>query len=387
MSYEYVTTLEGLQALCQTLSKATIITLDTEFVRTRTLNPQLGLLQVFDGETLALIDPVLIDDLSCFCDILTNQSITKVLHSCSEDIDALWSNLGVVPQPLFDTQFAASLLNKGASIGYANLVESLFDVTLDKGESRTDWIARPLSHKQLDYAAADVTYLMAIYDELASELNERRMTEYVTKESECLIAKKTHPFPAEYAYLTISNNWKLGPCSLYALKLLAKWRLETAREKDIAINFVLKEAAMLEIAMKLPQSNNALFKLNSLYPKQVRLYAQEIIQLVTQAVEADESLYVRKPKRLIEFKAYKKAGADIRDIAEQASQSLDIPIAAIASKKQIGQFLKWAWVEEDETTLQGLQPDLITGWRKDVFIDKLRVLFGEGGTYHALRRI
>jgi ribonuclease D len=387
LPYQYVTDKSSLEALCALLSQSKVITLDTEFVRTRTLKPQLGLLQVFDGKNLALIDPVSIDDLSTFSNILSNPNIVKVLHSCSEDLEALWYNMDVVPQPLFDTQFAASILDKGASIGYANLVESLFSVSLDKGESRTDWMARPLSNNQLDYAAADVTYLMAIYDELSKDLDERDLRQCVFAESESLILKKTSPFPAEYAYLTISNNWKLNARSLYALKLLAKWRLETAREQDIAINFVLKEVAMFEIAMKLPQNSAALFQLSNLFPKQVRLYAKDILAFVEQARLADDDMFVQRPKRLMEFPAYKKANADIKEIVDELSVSTGIPASVISSKKQIGQFLKWSWLEVDETELQGLTPDLISGWRKPLFADKLKHLFGPNEKYDALRRI
>lgn len=387
LSYQVVSDTPSLEALCGLLSQAKVITLDTEFVRTRTLKPQLGLLQVFDGKHLALIDPVAIDDLSAFCTILSNPDLLKVLHACSEDLEALWYNMGIVPQPLFDTQFAASILDKGASIGYANLVESLFSVTLDKGESRTDWMARPLSINQLDYAAADVTYLMAIYDELSEELDKRNLRHCVLAESESLILRKTKPFPAEFAYLTISNNWKLNARSLYALKLLAKWRLEVARERDIAINFVLKEVAMLEIAMKLPQNSNALFQCNNVFPRQLRLYAKDVLTIVEQARMADETLFVARPKRLIEFQAYKKASADIKEIVDDVALKSGIPATVIASKKQISQFLKWCWLDEDETELQGLIPDLVSGWRKPLFADKLLQLFGPEKKYDALRSI
>lgn len=387
LPYEYITTQDALDELCEALSKASVITVDTEFVRTRTLKPQLGLLQVFDGQRLALIDPVLIQHLGPFCEILRDTSIIKVLHSCSEDLEALWYNLGVVPSPLFDTQFAASILNKGASIGYANLVESLFSVALDKGESRTDWIARPLSNKQLEYAAADVTYLMAVYEDLEAELLAKNVYHFVSDESQSLIKKKTQPFPSEYAYLNVSNNWKLQGRALLALRLLAKWRLDKAREEDIAINFVLKESAMYELALKLPKTTAALATIHSIHPKTRRVYGQEIISLVDEAASAQAEAFPAKIKRLIEFSEYKKAASDIRTIAEQASESLDIPLAVITSKKQINQFLKWAWLELDETDLQGLLPDLISGWRREIFVDKLQVLFSEGGPYHALRRI
>ena len=113
MNFEYIDTPDALVDYCARIAGADALAIDTEFVRTRTLVPQLGLIQVFDGEHLGLIDPVALTDLSVFKNILTDPSIIKVLHACSEDLDALWFNLEVIPSPLFDSQFAANLLDMG----------------------------------------------------------------------------------------------------------------------------------------------------------------------------------------------------------------------------------------------------------------------------------
>lgn len=385
--FEHVVTSDALVALCKQLKNAKVITLDTEFVRTRTLKPKLGLLQVFDGKHLALIDPIVICDMEPFCDILRDESILKVFHSCSEDIDALHSNLGVTPSPLFDTQFAASILSYGASIGYAKLVENFFDITLDKGESRTDWIARPLSSKQLSYAAADVTYLMALYERLSAEVQQHDLHSAVLGESEALIQKKIQAFPSEYAYLQLSNNWKLRGHKLLALKLLAQWRLDVAREKDIAINFVVKEAVMYEIAMKMPLDNTQLGTIHGLYGKQLRLYGADIVKLSKQAHSANESEFCEKPQRLIEFSLHKQATADIKLIIEKVAEQTNIPIPVLASKKQISQVLKWCWFDIDENELQGLVPDMLNSWRRVLFIEELEKLFGENRKYETLRSL
>jgi ribonuclease D len=392
MPYEYIKDEVALADLCADLAKSSVITLDTEFVRTRTLNPLLGLLQVFNGERLALIDPVAIEDLSAFSEILTNTDIVKVLHSCSEDIDALHSNLGVTPQPLFDTQFAASILGIGPSIGYANLIETFFSITLDKGESRTDWMARPLSAKQLDYAAADVTYLMAAFHELESQLNEKGWRDIVLAESATLILKKTTMLPSEYAYLGLSNAWKLSGSQLYALKNLAQWRMDIAREQDIAINFVIKEAVMLDIAINLPQSAAQLHQMPNFFGKQVRLYSQAILDITADAMKISKEDTPPRAKRLMDFTAFKRASADIKSVVEKIESKTGIPAAVLASKKQIGQVLKWCWFEYDEFALQGLQPDILSGWRRALFIEELSTLFSDPeqqnqGKYETLRSL
>jgi ribonuclease D len=251
-------------------------------------------------------------------------------------------------------------------------------------------MARPLSLKQLDYAAADVTYLMAAYDELAGQLKEKQLMPHVFAESVTLIHKKTTTLASEFAYLSLSNAWKLSGAQLYALKYLAKWRLDLARAQDIAINFVIKEATMLDIAMKLPQSVSQLHQMNTLFGKQVRLYAEDILRITQAALNVADDDIPTKPKRLIDFSANKRASSDIKTIVEKVEKQTGIPASVLASKKQIGQVLKWCWFEQDEFAMQGLMPDLLSGWRRDLFIDDLQVLFstkkGEG-KYETLRSL
>ena len=103
-------------------------------MRTRTLYPQLGLIQIYDGKQLVLVDPLTIEDFSSLTELLTNPDVVKVLHSCSEDLETFEFAFGVMPEPLFDTQVAAQLAGLGNSVGYGRLVELLQDINLEKGE-------------------------------------------------------------------------------------------------------------------------------------------------------------------------------------------------------------------------------------------------------------
>ena len=110
-----------------------MLAVDTEFVRTRTLTPQLGLIQLYDGTDLVLVDPSQISQFDSLTRLLTNPSVIKVFHSCSEDLEVFLTAFDIVPTPVFDTQIAASLLQMGNSLGYAKLVEEELEIVLDKG--------------------------------------------------------------------------------------------------------------------------------------------------------------------------------------------------------------------------------------------------------------
>ena len=190
MNYTLITDEKALVALCKQARETKAVAIDTEFVRTKTLTPQLGLLQLFDGEQLALIDPLAIDDMSSFVALMQDQNVVKVLHSCSEDLETFLTAFDCVPSPVFDTQVAASILGLGATLGYAKLVELLCDKHLDKGESRTDWLARPLREAQLHYAANDVLYLLPAYNQLAERIHQIEKYDWVVQEIAGLAEKK-----------------------------------------------------------------------------------------------------------------------------------------------------------------------------------------------------
>ena len=378
--YRLITSQSEFNTLCKHLGTLGVIALDTEFVRTRTLQPLLGLIQVFDGLNTYLIDPVELDDLSPFSELLTNPSVVKVLHACSEDLEVFLAHMQVTPAPIFDTQFAANLLGMGQTLGYAKLVEIECDIVLDKGESRTDWLARPLSDKQLHYAANDVIYLYQVYQKLCPKIVDKNLLELLYQELEALGVKKTAQLPADSAYLTFSNNWRLNEEQRYVLKKLAAWRLKFARERNMAINFVVKEAHLLTVATSLPKSKSQLSGLG-LMPQEIRKHGDTLVGMVNQSLtqyrQAPENFHVPKIKRLNDLTHYKKVLGQLKELCIKLAAENRLTPEVLASKKQLNQLLKWWWFDLEETSAQGILPDLLLGWRRAVFEQSLLDLLGQ----------
>ncbi|MCW8107195.1 ribonuclease D [Alteromonas ponticola] len=381
MRYQLISDNHSLAEVCNQASRHRSIALDTEFVRTRTLTPQLGLIQLYDGDQLVLIDPLSISDFTPFIDLLTNPRITKVLHSCSEDIEAFLTFFGQAPSPVFDTQFAANILGLGATVGYARIIDELLDIQLDKGEARTDWLARPLSDNQLHYAANDVLYLLPAYEKLAAKIDEIQKRDWVVAEISHLVSKKAAQIPPQWAYLQVKNNWKLNQKQIYVLKKLAAWRLERARKKDMALNFVLKESALIDLAQIQPGEKAELAKIYGVSPQAVRKQGDILLTLIRDAVNEFEQLEDHeKPSRvlrLIDVHAYKKYASELKAIAQSVADDANVAVEVVASKKQLNQVLKWWWFDADEASAQGLAPDLLSGWRGKLFSRKIIELLGE----------
>lgn len=356
--YHWVSTSQQLDEVCQKAATKKAIALDTEFIRIRSFYPQLGLIQLFDGEQVSLIDPSSIEDFSSFIALLANPDVIKVLHACSEDLEVFEYRFKQLPTPLVDTQVVAGFLNRGISIGFAKLVEHYLHIELDKGASRTDWLARPLSEIQCQYAAADVFYLLPVYHKMQKELSENRWQKAVEEECQKFLNRKLKDENPDQMYKQIANAWRLEPSQLAVLQLLTKWRWEEAQKRDLALNFVIKEQSLYEIARQLPKHTSQL--LEFMHPNEVRIHGKKILRLVEQGMTVSPEYYPEKVVRLVDEKGYKYALKAMQQKMQEI-QPLDLAPELLASKRQLNQLFKWHL----KGKLADKMPELLTGWRTE----------------------
>ena len=191
--YTYIDSIEDLAYLNEELLNKSYVGVDTEFRRTTKDNMRLALLQVNDDNETYLIDAILIDDPGPYADFLFSPSVTKIFHSCKEDLEAIYSWTKKVMVNIFDTQIANSLLDGDFSIGYQGLVEQEMDVVLSKNETRSNWIRRPLSDSQLKYATLDVEYLIYLYKSQSKKLISTQKLKWHDQEIKRLIEVTFNP--------------------------------------------------------------------------------------------------------------------------------------------------------------------------------------------------
>ena len=365
MHYQLIEDQNSLNNLCEQLVKAKVLAIDTEFVRTRTLYAKLGLLQVCDGEQLALIDPLAIDDLSPFWALLTNENITKVLHACSEDLEVFLTAGDCKPVNLIDSQIMMSFLGHGLSLGYAAMVKHYTEIELDKSESRTDWTKRPLTEKQLNYASADVDHLFSIYPKLLAEITQAGFLAYAQLETQSMIDKKFTPIIESDMYLNIKMSWRLNPKQLNSLKYLASWRFQQAKKRDLPIGFVAKDHTLMALAQSNPNSVSAMLALEGAEALDIRHKGKAMLAVLAQADKAEVSSYPEKITRLDEYPGYKQIFKKVKTFLITASEQNGLAIENVASKKQINQFLTWQF-DLNGARNSSANVELITGWRNEL---------------------
>jgi ribonuclease D len=283
---ELVVTDERLCELCLIWLTLPSVALDTEFIRVSTFYPRPGLIQVCDDKGIYLLDPLVLTQWEGFKDILQAPTIVKVLHSCSEDLVVFERFFGCVPGPLFDTQKAAAFLGHGYSISYLNLVSALSGVTLTKGETRSDWLQRPLTDEQLKYAALDVAYLPEMYRELADALTTKQRMGWL--QEECNRMRETasaiedeSQWPA--LYLAMGAAWRLNAQQLGVLKDLSLWREKQCRSRDKPRSWVARDVDLIQLAEKMPVDKAALRSIPEMSRNIYHQDADELLHIIRQA--------------------------------------------------------------------------------------------------------
>ena len=224
------------------------IGVDTEFLRERTFFPKLCLLQLAAGGQIWCVDTLRIESLEPLMAALTAVASRKIIHAARQDLEAVYLSAKHVMSPVFDTQIAAACIGLKPQVGYAELVKTLLDVTVPKGQTRTDWSKRPLTRDQLDYAADDVLYLGDIAELLLLRLKELGREHWVLEDCLALEDRQLYePDPAQ-AWVRLRGLAQLPPETRGRAKAIAVWREKLARNRDLPRAWILADAAIFSIA-------------------------------------------------------------------------------------------------------------------------------------------
>src|SRR5690606_19416508 len=225
--------------------------------------PELCLIQMAAPDVTALIDPLAPGiDLAPFFRLMADESTIKVFHAARQDIEIIHHLGSLIPCPVFDTQVAAMVCGFGDSVSYDQLVQKITGTRLDKSSRFTDWRHRPLSDKQLEYALADVTWLIDVYRHLQAELERENRAHWLNEEMQLLTAQETYDPHPDDAWKRLKMRVR-KPVELALLQALAAWREREARERNVPRGRVVKDDALYEVAQQAPRDAAALARLRT----------------------------------------------------------------------------------------------------------------------------
>lgn len=364
-----ITSTSALSETCSRLATADFVTVDTEFMREQTFWPDLCLIQLAGPGEEVIVDPLAPDlSLEPFYQLMADTSVVKVFHAARQDIEIVYSEAGIIPAPIFDTQIAAMVCGFGESVSYVNLVKKVTGRDLDKSSRFTDWSRRPLSDKQLTYALGDVTHLRDIYTHLKSELEVTNRACWLDEEMAELTAPSTYESHPENAWQRLKMRVK-NRKALAVLIELAAWRERMAQAQDVPRGRILRDEAIYDIANQQPTTAEKLSELRTLsdgFSRSQR--ARDIIEAVQRGLERD-------PKTLPPMPHSQPMSAE----AGATMELLKVLLKASAARHRVAPRLI-ADSEDLERIASEDEPDVpaLRGWRRQLFgEDALKLKRGE----------
>ena len=357
-----ITTTEALENFCESLNGDAFITVDTEFLRETTYYPKLCLIQIAGEKDAALIDP-LADGLSLapFFALMANEAVLKVFHAASQDIEILVNIANLVPKPVFDTQIAAMVCGFGDQVGYEAIVRKLVGAQIDKSSQFTDWSRRPLTQKQMAYALSDVTHLRVVY---------AKLQEQIEKEGRAAWLK------GELSTLADADNYRVDPAMSWrrikariqskkqqsVLMSVAAWREREAQAKNVPRGRILKDDAVAEIAIQIPQTREAMQQLR-LLPRGSAdsSIGKGILTAVAEALARDAG----------EIPAPKGRGDEMSSSQEAAAEVLKLALKIVSEREGVAPKLLASSADIDAIAVSDTAdvPALKDEWRRKVFGD------------------
>ncbi len=348
-----------LDSFCQSIADQTLIAVDTEFFRETTYYAELALVQIAAGEDTACIDVLAFDAREQLADLLLNPAIGKIFHSCGQDMEVLYQYLGALPVPVLDTQIAAAFLGEADQIGYANLIEQKLGHVLDKSQTRTNWLQRPLSVKQLEYAADDVRYLIELYDMLLAELDSKNRTEWFLQDCAALStgAERFEP-DFDTCWKRVRGTQRLSGQQLAIVDQIARWREQLAIEKNLTRRKVLRDEPIIELATSPPDSEQALAGMR--LPRDIiQNHSAELYRAIQTGSSAPAETWPENPTKKPDA-AYKTLLKQLQDFVNQQAGTLGIAPSMLCSRKEL------------EKLIAGQRElNVLKGWRKACLGDAL----------------
>lgn len=356
-----VTTATQLKECCSHWAELPLIAVDTEFIRVETFYPVPGLIQIADDHACYLIDPISIDDFTTLAALFQNTSVIKVMHAATEDLELFYNMLGVVPQPLFDTQLGAALIDWGFSMGLQRMLEQKLNVQMEKHETTSDWLQRPLTESQERYAALDVAYLPAIYALQHQALLEKDALAWAEQENQALLTEALIDDPiGDTYYQRFTQMWRIPEHKLAALRDLTAWREQEARKRDVPRNRILRNQALLQIIERWPRSVGEMSQLDEIKKKILRTDGDTILSFLQNAQEsANEKPPTPIPRPLHYF--WNKHLKRLKGIARRKAEEYGVAPEVMLRRKELEQLIR-SGLDDGQYAL----PERMSLWRQQL---------------------
>jgi len=345
-----------LKKFCKKCIKEKVLAIDTEFVRENTYYPVLCLVQIASKNFSAAIDPLSDIDMSPVLELLFNKNILKVFHAGRQDIEIFFNLTGQIPEPIYDTQIAAMFCGLGDQVSYDKLVNKFLGLTLTKDSQFSNWLQRPLTNKQLQYALADVNYLIRVYPLINKMIRDADRTKWVEREIQYLNNKKLYNINSNEVWERIKvKNPKREVLNI--LKYLAKWREIECKKRNIPRNKLIKDELLVTLSHLKPKDILSIKKIRGIPKNLSNIDLNKILETIKISQNIDISEWPEIPTYIRKSNVDKVSLDLLKLLLSYCSQESGLAEKLIAN------------ADELRSILDGNIKDLkvFNGWRNEVF--------------------
>jgi len=348
-----------LNSLCTQIAGEAYYALDTEFHTERTYYPKLALIQLAWADKVALVDPLAVDPRP-LARIFSGPGVA-VAHAAEQDIDVLETACGAVPATVFDTQIVAGFLGLSTP-SLSRLVDQVLGVSLPKADQLSDWLQRPISDRQITYAAGDVAYLLELRTVITQQLEERGRLTWALEECAQVLSVRRRPVVPEELWWKMGDVRKLTGRSRGVAQEMAAWRDRRAATTDRPRRSVLSDLALLAIAQRPPKSRQELQQTRGVDGRHLAQGgAAEILAAIQRGLDLSPE-DIRLPPDGREAQVPLAAVAVCSGLVRQIADELHFDQALLATRADI------------TNLLSGEPSRLDVGWRSSIAGDPIRRL-------------
>lgn len=353
---------DALDAWLAPIRPGTVVGLDTEFMRRNTFYPQLALLQLAHDGRYALIDPLAVPLGDALAPTFAAQDVVTVMHSAGEDLEAMAPYLPDGPHTLFDTQIASAFVGMGLGISYRALVAELVGAELDKGETRSDWLQRPLTESQKLYATLDVVHLHPVHAILSERLAERGRAAWHAEDCARMKrrASQREGDPQPQRNVKPAADWPMEKQAL--LRRVLRWRELTARALDKPKSWLLEDVQAVDLVGNLPATLASLDERTRGTRALRSAQRQELFDLLRRPLDNGD-VEATAPIVGHPVGEAKRAINEMRSAVDTLATQLDLPPGLLCARRSMEEFaMTKTW------------PEALEGWRRGVLFDRLSPL-------------
>ena len=336
--------------------KQKVLAIDTEFIRDNTYYPILCLVQIAGEDFAAAIDPLSEIDMNPIWDLLSNEKILKIFHSGRQDIEIFLNLTGKIPKPIYDTQIAAMFCGLGDQVSYDGLVNKFLGLTISKESQFSNWLQRPLTNKQLQYALSDVNYLIKIFPLIKKIIKETNREEWVEKEFQYIKNEKIYNINPKEVWQKIKiKNAKREVLNI--LKYLAEWREIECKKRNLPRNRLIRDEILVNISQLKPSDIFSIKKIRGIPKILCDKDLNEILKIIEISRKIEPLKWPKIPKHSKKINVNKTSLDLLKLLLSYCSQKSGLAEKLIAD------------ADELRLILDGQKDGLAVfrGWRHEIF--------------------